>query len=1596
MKIRKVFAVALIAAICLSLYFVYAPASAEDLALTAQDGLCVHHPEHTAECGYYLETGENTCSHVHDDICGYVAPVDAQPCNHTHDASCGYVEARAEVPCDQGCTDDLDGDGMVDHVEGCAYQPAVEGQPCNHTHDETCGYAEAVEGQPCAHVHDETCGYVDPSQTGVCVYAQAGCPYCVVDWQWSDPQGFLTQEADGSWSMDMPGVSASNPVSASALQSFLPTEIATRMDNDTMPALAIAWDLTAIPADGATSGDYLLQAYLADPTYALTDAAAPLQVTLRLGVAETLIEQIPTGDPPYQDYIVTGVSPSGTTINLFDYWLVEQTTEDNQNPSTDEDDPSTWLVNLGINNGHALQFSKGNDSNSKGLWNLWTNSSAPRVGMVQNKLFGGYPRLKVNTANVADAVIKARDGNESMAYLFDPNIVHTGKQSFKDVKGLLQVDADGYYYYDSTKNYAVYYSDTNSFTLYAYPGVKAEGRSPDGQFFPFNKATQQATDDFMNGVTSTDSSINHYFGMHMSTRFIQQFRGHVSAAEGAEAVTYEFSGDDDVWIFIDGTLVADLGGIHDAASVKIDFSTGIITINDVEQTEKLGTLLGYNENILPDNTYHTLDFFYLERGNTDSNMYLKYNLVTIPESSVIKVDQVGDPVPDAEFKLYAASNLDNAIATGVTNNNGEFVFKDEEGFPITIADLYTKYGQYEGNQLILKETKTPDGYRTNGDIYLYFQKTANGEVLLLSDSIWDKGAYAMSKVTATIENNTIDLLRLATGNEVVDTVQLNPADRPLMFAVVYQKQDNGTWLPVYGDPLNGWKVASDSTWNSVLVAARENPYIFELASSGAYQVEVSNLPGDIRTYYYVLEQNNKNDAKYTVAYYYTDAQSLSGATAENTWRISSDNEELKRVFSVNLYVSNIKNQLLVQKVDEDGTPVDDAVFSLYEKKDVTVGADGTITIPDDAEAYDTVSTGYVSNVKMKGSGSFPATKQVLPNGEYYLIETSAPTGYKKSEKITHIVVDNTGVYADAGVADDGIVVLRGVGSIIHSMVQFAADDDVNDTLYSIKAALATDVSYNESAFHYEDANWEGDRVLHLVYANQNKILDYGLHSGEAGTPDNLSIATDVGWSKLLIQQCYQHDDTVDTSLKTDLRGQDLTNLFSGTVIVRVTNERVGDLEISKEVTGEGAPVDKQFSFEIRINDKYDRPLNGSYSTAITSGQTTEESTIEIKDGVAKVELEADESIRIIGLPYQAAFTVTESVPANFTAHISGNNLNIQEPSASGTIPCFPVDKTDVITAAFTNEFDGSDTITLQGIKNMLGRSLKNGETFTFELTEAENNPYKILPSAQRVTITGSGSEPSASFTFAKMEFIYAGTYTFYIREVPPQGVDALNPVSDGVQYDLHICTVTVTVTVDDTYKATASVSYSDGDMAVFNNVGSFDLTIAKLVTGEMGDRDKLFDFTIAINAPDGEYPYTGGKLENAPEDVSAPANDYLTVENGTATFQLSHYQTITIHGLPVGTSYTITEPGAQADGYTVTASGSPGKVTMTQASCTGMLDQANTVTFTNEKATAVPTGLRLDALPWLLALLCGLAGCTVLCVTGKRHRRKGGCGGTHG
>ena len=271
------------------------------------------------------------------------------------------------------------------------------------------------------------------------------------------------------------------------------------------------------------------------------------------------------------------------------------------------------------------------------------------------------------------------------------------------------------------------------------------------------------------------------------------------------------------------------------------------------------------------------------------------------------------------------------------------------------------------------------------------------------------------------------------------------------------------WYPVSGDPIEGWQVADSTNLTAVLAAARANPYLFVLDSSGAHKDTLENLPGDILTYYHVLASNGKltaDNAQYTVGFYRTSAASLADATPENTVRLndgaSINGQNFDREFAVRLYVPDIKNYLFVQKISEDGyTPLSGAGFALYKASDVTDGA-----VNPGAQPFDTVTTRNQSQnqgdvITLGGAGVFPNTQAVLPAGTYYLKELQAPAGYAPSGDLTEVIVDNTDVYANAGTVDDDITVLRGVGKIVRSMLQFAVPDDINATLTDIQAALYT-------------------------------------------------------------------------------------------------------------------------------------------------------------------------------------------------------------------------------------------------------------------------------------------------------------------------------------------------------------------------------------------------------------------------------------------------------------------------------------------------------------------------------------------------------------
>ena len=909
----------------------------------------------------------------------------------------------------------------------------------------------------------------------------------------------------------------------------------------------------------------------------------------------------------------------------------------------------------------------------------------------------------------------------------------------------------------------------------------------------------------------------------MVTRFVQTKDGK-SPFDSTKPVTYEFSGDDDVWIFIDGVLVADLGGIHNTASVKINFSTGEIDMNGGKDSGKEGALSttlkqafksagkngdddDWDENTFREGTFHTLNFFYLERGNGASNMSLKFNMKVILESEIKKVSQdytaagTAEGVAGAEFALYPADENWDIIdeyqnapyATGTTDEKGEFILLDQENVPLVPSDL-----QGVSSYWVLRETEVPEGYRGIEEVHFHLQSNDSGYPILLSDSTWDVGAYAMSKVLATARTVSGE----EPGAKYVETTEegkvkvLDSEGKPVgtMFSVILKRPNDfrGTWeeltlkdlTAVSGNPEKGWKI-HPAGMEGVLEAAQENWYPFKLGTE--FTCAIENLPGDIEKYYLVAAKDQKQQAEYTGGYFYinqkiTSVEALKDVDVEDI--VMLDPYDFQRQFAMSLYVPNIQNRLLVQKTDEEGVPLDGAKFSLYKQEDITVDEQGNYQISEEktpitvenTEKTETIDLGNGSTIK----GAMTFSK--IPKGEYYLIETEAPGGFEKNPTAVPVIVDDTGVYADAGKEEDMVSVNLGVGKLVKSMVQFAEDDDIDATLHDIKAALETGTYSKEGEetgtwTWNENTNWS--EATHLSYSTNDAVLEYAPISEEY--PNVLSY--DKGWGRLSIRQCMDHDDIIQ-SPKQPLGDQSLNNLFSGTTMVVVGNQRqaAGKLSITKNVAGLDEDIASQLSFDITLTAE-PKNLNGGTVYRMKDGETSEKVPFS-EEGKATLSIHDGETITL-QVPAGVEITVEEGASENFevTYETQTGDETTRENSGSVTIQ-----EGEESTVIITNTLKNPSVVSLvpEITKQFTGSGWNTGDEVSFQIkATGENKEGTPVPNPDQITITKS-SDSTASASFAPIIFTEAGTYQYEITEDEGD----LN----RVKYDTSVYTFSVTVT----------------------------------------------------------------------------------------------------------------------------------------------------------------------------------------------------------
>ena len=1103
---------------------------------------------------------------------------------------------------------------------------------------------------------------------------------------------------------------------------------------------------------------------------------------------------------------------------------------------------------------------------------------------MKNTLVNGYPSINAGTYTSYNTSGAYTD--ESLAYLFNSDSQANGKQNgkavYNNVKGLFQLKG-GYYVYDSygsNGNYAVYNHTTNSFDVYDKAGVYKDSVSDAnrGQFFPFDSAGKvfKENDGQLSPIGITDGTndkLNHHFGMSMTTEFVQPTGGKTTDNND---MVFKFSGDDDVWVYIDGVLVGDLGGIHEKATLDINFATGVVRVGHIDgangspkyfpdTTIKAmfkaagADTTNFRDNTFRDSTKHTLSFFYLERGAGASNMSLKFNLTTLPSSELEKVDQNGEAVQGATFALYRSDPNWNAqgeaIARGTTDANGQLVLLNSDGSVLSFDNQHSEGHDY----FVLKEVGLPPGYRSSltssttakrGELHLQYKPAAasgTGGVVVAPQTtvttaddnqwtgsrMWLNGGYLAAKETISLPEDTQDNKGKAIRSGTTFAVVLKRTDKSM------GDTDESAWTAVTGNPLSGYTLCSTHGIAGAVEAAKSaDTNVFAVNTKGDYEVSVSSLPGDIETYAAMLQ--DKSQADYTVAVYHTTASSLAEATIDNTSMVQY--QTINRQFSTVIHLTNVQNRLFVQKVDDLGKPVNGATFELYQAKDVTGDSPSAYAIKSGATPYDTVqANGMTYPYDIEGAACFPldsANNAPLVKGTYYLRESKSPDGYEINSTITKVIVDDSGVYVDAGDVDDGVRSMSGPGSLIASLAQFGSPDSIDNTLTHIKGKLqsATDDASGNLTWG-QASTAEGvtpsltDNLMHMRYDKTTQgtrsVLRY-VEDGGARDGQLATIFADTGINRMAL---YQEDDPayIDDASKTrtELGTLQLNHLFTTGTAVQYADRRVARLQVTKTVTADDgltAPTkdadgkDLTFTFKFALPEPqkgYEAHVFDANGNAVGKSFTLKNGgTHSIKAGetICVYDLQKDDNYSVSELTTKGeessgnvlasiVNTVTGSadesvLPAGFSLvkrkvggeEQSGTGNTIEGKIvalAGGQIPAEN-------TLEFTNNYSAS-WVTLKAVdglsakKVLDGRDWADGDTFTAQLTADDGVPMPEGAKSKVATVELTKNHPAA--TFGDITYTKPGTYTYTISEVIP-GSDAR---ADGMSYSAAFYTATVVV-----------------------------------------------------------------------------------------------------------------------------------------------------------------------------------------------------------
>lgn len=451
-------------------------------------------------------------------------------------------------------------------------------------------------------------------------------------------------------------------------------------------------------------------------------------------------------------------------------------------------------------------------------WNYW----GANAGYTGNYICSGLVEKSLDKSN--NIVFT---NTEPGLFRSDDTTNSYGKTIYTNVGLPFQYDKTTNYYTFNSNKMSAHFTDekpagsNTNLTYSASPqtitDLSVQGKSDKASWLPFD-----------NGTSATMDTATYHFGMQAVIPFSMTANGKMNAADEKSAdIRFDFSGDDDVWVFVDGKLVLDIGGIHNEMAGTMNFATNkwkVLkstdntnedTVGDMNGQKMTGKLfntdseegiLGTDRETFAATTSHTLTVFYLERGAGASNCKIRFNLPMEDSVSVKKLvsdkDSAGSAISadtqeainnhEFAFKLFKNNEplkntnyiiLDESnqpIDTATTASDGTFKLKNKQTakFVGQIPD--------DGNTYYVQEVEE-EGWQTPSSSYTAI--AANGSKQKEAAS----GAIS-AKVSIKGSNEANDQLNYTFTNVLthVDETTIHPQDDTIVI-------DYG--LPVEIDPL---------------------------------------------------------------------------------------------------------------------------------------------------------------------------------------------------------------------------------------------------------------------------------------------------------------------------------------------------------------------------------------------------------------------------------------------------------------------------------------------------------------------------------------------------------------------------------------------------------------------------------------------------------------------------------------------------------------------------------------------------------------------------------------------------------------------------